>query len=63
MFHEAWSIMLWHSAETDGFTCVDIYHAFNCAHTPWTSNDPSSSLPGSQPPRRFDEPTGLESRP
>ncbi|HEX4685310.1 MAG TPA: SGNH/GDSL hydrolase family protein [Nocardioides sp.] len=32
MFHDAWNRMLCHSAEAHGFTCVDIYHAFNGPH-------------------------------
>jgi lysophospholipase L1-like esterase len=29
MFHDAWNSMLCRSAQTHGFTCVDIYHLFN----------------------------------
>ena len=29
MFHDLWNSMLCRSAEAHGFTCVDIYHAFN----------------------------------
>jgi len=32
MFHDAWNKMLCHSAAAHGFTCVDIYHAFNGPH-------------------------------
>jgi lysophospholipase L1-like esterase len=32
MFHDAWNAMLCHAAETHGFTCIDIYHAFNGPH-------------------------------
>ena len=29
MFHDLWDRMLCDSAESHGFTCADIYHAFN----------------------------------